>query len=46
MEKASIKTRDIIFYSKKNGGRSDIVNISWHIYLKDITYYAASAKVS
>ena len=25
---------------------TDIVNISWHIFLKDITIYAANSKVS
>ena len=26
--------------------KTDIVNISWHIFLKDITIYAANSKVS
>ena len=26
--------------------KDDIVNISWHIFLKDITIYAANSKLS
>ena len=34
-------------YSSDNGRPSiDIVKISWHIFLKDITDYAATSKVS
>ena len=35
-----------IVFVKKKLERSDIVNISWHIFLKDITDYAAISKAS
>ena len=32
--------------TRYNGNNVDIVNIGWHIYLKDITAYAASPRDS
>ena len=41
---ASVPTSFAMECEKESKGAYDIVNIGWHIYLKDITDYAARSK--